>query len=51
MTAAATQELITSSVTDFGASALVVLGAIVAVGVGFIVFKMGWNKLKSVARG
>ena len=51
MTAAATQALITSSITDFGASALVVLGAIIAVGVGFLVFRMGWSKLRGVGRG
>jgi len=41
--------LITSSVTDFGTAALVVLGAILAVAVGLLVFRWGWRKIRGVA--
>ena len=47
MSASATQALITSSATDFGASALVILGAVLTIGVGLLVFYFGWKKLKN----
>lgn len=50
MTAAATQALITQSITDFGTSALVILGALIVLGVGFLVFRMGWSRLKGMGR-
>lgn len=51
MDAAAAQALILDNITDFGLSALAVLGGVIVIGVGFLVFKMGWAKLKSIGRG
>jgi len=44
------QTLITSSISSFGASALVVLTAIIAVAVGLLVFRWGWRKIRGVAK-
>jgi len=45
----ATQALITSSVSSFGAAALVVLGAVIGIAVGLLVFRWGWRKIRGVA--
>lgn len=50
MSASGTQALITGAATDFGASALVVLGSVLAIGVGLLVFYFGWRKVKGAAR-
>jgi uncharacterized membrane protein len=50
MSASATQALITQSATDFGASALVILGAVLTIGVGLLVFYFGWRKVRGSAR-
>lgn len=49
MSASSTQALITDGITDFGASALVILGAIITLVVGFLVFRWGWRKLRGSA--
>jgi len=50
MSYSAAQTLITTNVTSFGAAALVVLTAIIAVAVGLLVFRWGWRKITGVAR-
>jgi len=50
MTAAATQALITSNLSDFGDSVLVILGAVLVIGVGYLVFRFGWKKIKGSLR-
>jgi len=47
MTASSTQALITDAISDFGGAMIVILGAVIAVGVGFLVFRIGWRKAKS----
>jgi len=42
--------LITGSVTDVGTAMLAILGAILIVGVGYLVFKFGWKRVKGVVR-
>jgi len=49
MNASTTQALITDAITDFGTSALVILGATIALMVGFLVFRWGWRKLRGSA--
>ena len=49
MSASSTQALITDAITDFGGAALVVLGAIIGLAVGFLVFRWGWRKLRGAA--
>jgi len=46
MTASATQALITDGISDYGASMLVVLGAVIVIIVGFYVFRAGVRWLK-----
>lgn len=46
MNASTTQALITTAISDFGGAMLVVLGAVLVVGVGFLVFRVGWRKVK-----
>jgi len=46
MNATATQALITDGVTTFGSSVLVIIGATLAIGIGYLVFRVGWRKLK-----
>jgi len=46
MSAASTTALITGGLADFGTSMLVVLAAVIGVGVGFLVFRIGWRKVK-----
>lgn len=46
MDIADTQALITTGFTDFGASVLVILGAVIAIGLAYLVFKFGWRKVK-----
>jgi len=36
---------------DFGGAMLIVLGAVVTIGVGFLVFRIGWKKVKSSENG
>jgi len=50
MTAAATEALITSSLTDFGDSVVVILGAVLVIGVAYLVFHFGWKKVKGSLR-
>jgi len=50
MTASATQALITGAFTDYGASVLVILGAVLGIGVAYLVFKFGWRKVRGSVR-
>jgi len=49
MTASSTQALIISAVSDFGGAGLVVLGAVIGIAVGLLVFRFGWKKLRGAA--
>jgi len=42
-----TQEVIVSTVSSFGASAIVILASIIGIAVGLLVFRFGWRKLNS----
>lgn len=46
MTALAVQNLVTTTLTSFGSSALVVLTAVIGIGVAFLLFRFGWGKVK-----
>lgn len=50
MTASSTQTLITDGVTTFGTSMLAVLGAVLTIGIAYLVFRVGWRKLKGSLR-
>jgi len=46
MSASSTQALVIDAISDFGTAMLAVLGAVIVVGVGFLVFRIGWRKVK-----
>lgn len=46
MNASSTLALITGGITDFGVALLAILGAILTIGVGYLVFRIGWRKTK-----
>jgi len=46
MTASATQALVTSTVTDYGSAAFVILTAVIGIALGYLVFKFGWRKTR-----
>jgi len=50
MTASATQALITGAITDYGGALLVILGAVLGIGVAYLVFRVGWRKTKGAIR-
>jgi len=50
MSATSTQALILDATADYGAAILVILGAVITIGVGMIVFKFGWRKVKGSTR-
>jgi len=50
MNATATQALILDAVTDYGTAILAILAAVIVVGVGMIVFRFGWRKVKGSTR-
>jgi len=50
MSTSSATTLITDSLGNFGTAALAILTAIIAVGVGLLVFRWGWRKVRGVAR-
>jgi len=50
MSASSTQALVIDAISDFGTAMLAVLGAVIVVGVGFLVFRIGWRKVKGSHR-
>jgi hypothetical protein len=50
MSVASTTSLITGAFTDFGGAVLVILGAVLTIGVAYLVFKFGWRKVRGSVR-
>lgn len=50
MTTTAVEGVITSALSDFSATALVVLTAVIGVGVAYLAFRFGWSKIKGSLR-
>jgi len=44
------QNLITDTLTDFGASVLVIITAVIGIGLAYLVFRFGWAKVKGSLR-
>jgi len=42
--------LITGAATDFGTAILAILGAVLVIGIGVLVFRFGWSKVKKAHR-
>jgi len=38
--------LITDAATDYGTALLAILGAVIVIGLGMLVFRIGWRKVK-----
>jgi len=47
MNAISTTNLILNSATDYGLALLAILGAVLVIGVGMQIFKIGWRKIKN----
>jgi len=50
MTSTTTLALITDAITDYGTAGLAVLGSVLVLGVGYLVFRFGWRKTKGALR-
>jgi len=50
MSTSSVESLITGAVTDIGASALVVLTAVIGLGIAYFIFRFGWKKAKGALR-
>jgi len=46
MTASSTQALVLGKLTEFGVSVLAILGGVIVIGLGYLVFRFGWRKIK-----
>jgi len=42
-----TQDVILNTLSDYGVAVLAILGAVLAVGLAYLVFKFGWSQVKS----
>lgn len=42
--------LITGAIADFGTAVVAILGAVIVVGLGYLVFRFGWKKTKSALK-
>jgi len=45
------ETLITSTLTDFGASVLVILTAVIGLAIAYVAFRFGWNQIHNKAVG
>jgi len=50
MTSASTTALILSTVTDYGVALIAILGAVIGIGLAYLVFRFGWRKVKGSTR-
>jgi len=50
MTLTAIETLITDTLTDFGASVLVILTAVIGLAIAYVAFRFGWNKVRGSIR-
>lgn len=51
MTNTATQELILSKLSEYGTLVAIILGAVILVGLAYLVFRFGWREIKLVLAG
>jgi len=50
MTASATQALVLDTLSDFGVAVLAIIGAVIGIGLAYLIFKFGWRKVKGSLR-
>jgi len=46
MTSVAMTSLVTDTLTSYGTALLAILGAVIGIGVAYLVFRFGWRKVK-----
>jgi len=49
MNAINTKNLIVNAIASFGTSMIIILGAVLVIGVEYLVFKTGWKRIKEIA--
>lgn len=49
-TATSSTALITDAITDYGQALLVILGAVIGIGLAYLIFRFGWRKVKGSTR-
>lgn len=50
MNATTSLALITGAVSDYGTALIAILGAVIGIGLGMLVFRFGWGKVKGSTR-
>jgi len=50
MDVTAAQGVVTSTLSTFGGAVLVIITAVIAVGVAYLVYRFGWRKVKGSLR-
>lgn len=50
MSSSTVTTLITGTVTDYGTAIFAILSAVIVVGLGMLVFRFGWNRVKRATR-
>jgi len=50
MTSTAMTTVITDTLTAYGTALAVILGAVIAIGVAYLVFRFGWRKVKGATK-
>jgi len=51
MSATATEQILTDSAFLMGSSMIVILGYVLGIGIGYLVFKFGWSSIKTSLNG
>lgn len=50
MSTSSATALITGAATDYGTALLAILGSVLVIGLGMLVFRVGWRKVKGSHR-
>lgn len=48
MNVTSVKNLILSVTHDFGSALLILLGAVIVIGIGFLIFKLGWGYIRNM---
>lgn len=48
MNASSARELIVNSIVDYGDNMLLIFGAFVIIGLGFVLYKLGWGYIRNM---
>lgn len=50
-TATSSTALITGTLSTFGIQLLIILGGIISIALGYLIFRFGWSKVKNATNG